>query len=108
MCYLCLYYYYSEMCVMCKRLSDSLRKMQKRTSIGKPVRVFFSPSKISILEKLKQTKKIATQKVARAKKSILRLQNYLNNLKQQMKNTSDSTLLKIIEDHRISNSRSLY
>lgn len=94
------------MCVMCKRLSDSLRKMQKRTFIGKPVRVYFSPSKRSVLEKFKQTKKIATQKVVRAKKTILRLQNYLNDSKQQMKNTSDSTLLKMIEDHGISNSQS--
>lgn len=75
------------MCVICKRLSDSLRKMQKRTLIGKPVRVYFSPSKRSVLEKFKQTKNIATQKVVRAKKTILRLQNYLSDSKQQMKNT---------------------
>jgi len=80
--------------------------MQKRTIIGKPVRVFFYPSKRSVLEKFKQTKKIATQKVVRAKKTILRLQRYLNDSKQEMKNTSDSTLLKMIEDYGISNSQS--
>jgi len=91
---------------MCKRLFDSLRKMQKRSSIGQPVRVYFSPSKRSVLAKIKQTKRIATQRVVRAKKTILRLQNYLNNSKQQMKNTSDSTLLKMIEEYGISNSQS--
>ncbi|KAL4149840.1 hypothetical protein QTP88_003696 [Uroleucon formosanum] len=78
-----------EMCVMCKRLSDSLKKIQKRTFIGKPVRVYFSPSKRCVLEKFKKTKKIATQKVVQAKKTILRLQNYLNDSKQQIKNFSD-------------------
>jgi len=70
--------------------------------IGDKINIFFSPSKLKSLNKLRHTKRVVRQKAARAKTRILRLQNSLREIQNQMLMISEESLTEIVEKSGIS------
>ncbi|KAF0724256.1 Uncharacterized protein FWK35_00027176 [Aphis craccivora] len=86
----------------CKRLCFLLKRKNKRLMIGDKINIFFSPSKLKSLNKLRHTKRVVRQKAARAKTRILRLQNSLREIQNQMLMISEESLTEIVEKSGIS------
>lgn len=70
-------------------------------------RTFFSPNKKKKLDRIQDAKTlIKKKKCSRAKKKIVYLENSLNELKNNMKQISQSRLEELLKDSNISNSQS--
>jgi len=69
---------------------------------GDKINIFFSPSKLKPLNKLIHTKRVARQKAARANTRIMKLQNSLREVQNQMKMFSEESLTDIVEKSGIS------
>lgn len=89
------------------RLLYSIRKKSYSISKGKQVRVYFSPSKRHHLNKFRCiTNKVRLQ-VSRTINKNSQLKSHLISIKNQMKEISNSTLTKLIEDSEISKCQSI-
>lgn len=60
------------------------------------INIFFSPSKLEPLNKLRHTKRVVRQNAARANTKIMKLQNSLRQVQNQMKMFSEESLTDII------------
>lgn len=87
---------------MCQRLLYSLKKKKQRLSGGKPVRLFFSPTKKACIGNLKKLKNKYLQLTARSRIKICNLQSHLYEIKQKMNNISNSSLSSLIETSGLS------
>ncbi|XP_060871937.1 uncharacterized protein LOC132946116 [Metopolophium dirhodum] len=92
----------SGMCSWCQHLYFSLKRKYKRLMDGDKINIFFSPSKLKPLNKLRHTKRIVRQKAARANTRIMKLQNSLRQVQYQMKMFSEESLTDIVEKSGIS------
>jgi len=69
-------------------------------------RVFFSPNKKKSLLRIRDAKLLMKRKCSRAKKKIIYLENSLNEVKNKMKQISQSRLEELLEDSNVSKSQS--
>lgn len=90
------------MCSWCRRLCFSLKRKNKRLMDGDKINILFSSSKLNPLNKLRHTKRVVRQKAARANTRIVKLQNSLREVQNQMKTFSEESLTDIVEKSGIS------
>jgi len=69
-------------------------------------RVFFSPNKKKKLVRIQDAQTLMKKKCLRANKKIIYLENSLNEIKNKMKQISQSTLDDLLKNCNISNSQS--
>jgi len=94
---------FSNICIWCKRLYYIIKNKKLRI---KNTRIFFSPNKKKNFVRIQDAKKLIKKKCSRAKKKIIYLENSLNEVKNKMKQISQSTLDELLKGSNISNSQS--
>lgn len=89
-------------CIWCKRLLYSIRKKSSKINIKKNIRTYFSPQKKAALQRLQNVKKSIKKQYSRATIRIKRLEQNLNDIKNQMKSIDETSLNSILENTNIS------
>lgn len=95
-----------NICLWCKRLLYSSQKKRARINSGQNILTVFSPNKQKSYSRIQKAKEIIQKQNFRRNSKILKLQNSLNKIQNEMKNLSEQKLSDILNKANVSQGQS--